>query len=163
MALKLSSNARKRQAKRDCRRFETRGPNRSLWFRRNDSNLTERAFSEQWEKEHEWQNLLQLLVGVPSGPIILGRPGRRYPFVIGPRDRTIVATVIQWLGSNCGMGFLETALKRAGYRLERTGEKKDCTDCGKPVELSSMWSIGGADLCSQCWWDRTTTTEPAVN
>lgn len=36
---------------------------------------------------------------------------------INNRDRMIVATVIQWLGSNCGMCFLGEALERFGARI----------------------------------------------
>jgi hypothetical protein len=37
--------------------------------------------------------------------------------VISGRDRMIVATVIQWLGSNCGICFLEESLKRFGAKI----------------------------------------------
>lgn len=154
MALRLSSNARRRRRKRDWRRFGIKGPNRSLYFRRNDSNLRERAFSDQWEQEHQFQNLLQLLVGIETGPRVFGRPCRRFPWVIGPRERTIVATVIQWLGSNCGFSFLQEALRRAGYRIVPTDETSPCHDCSEPVLLSRLWSFGGDDLCHQCWWRR---------
>ena len=36
------------------------------------------------------------------------------------RDRIVAATVIQWLGSNVGFGFLEEALRKCGYRIERS-------------------------------------------
>jgi len=44
----------------------------------------------------------------PFSAITLGKPLQ----IITSRDRLIVATVIQWLGSNCGMSFLHEALKR---------------------------------------------------
>jgi hypothetical protein len=34
--------------------------------------------------------------------------------VINDRDRKIVATIIQWLGTNVGMSFLNSALERFG-------------------------------------------------
>jgi len=38
-------------------------------------------------------------------------------FHITENDRTIVATVIQWLGTNVGFCFLEAALKRCGLKI----------------------------------------------
>ena len=40
-------------------------------------------------------------------------------FRITKRDACIVATVIQWLGSNVGFDFLRTCLEKCGYRLDR--------------------------------------------
>ncbi len=40
------------------------------------------------------------------------------PFIeISDRERTIVATAIQWLGSNVGWGFLENTLKDCGFKI----------------------------------------------
>lgn len=36
---------------------------------------------------------------------------------INNRDRKIVATVIQWLGTNCGIAFLQKALDKCGYEI----------------------------------------------
>lgn len=36
-----------------------------------------------------------------------------------PREVAIMASLIQWLGTNVGFAFLESALKRCGYRIER--------------------------------------------
>lgn len=33
------------------------------------------------------------------------------------RDRLVAATIIQWLGSNCGICFLRTALQSCGYDI----------------------------------------------
>lgn len=33
------------------------------------------------------------------------------------RDRIVAATIIQWLGSGVGFGFLEQALRRCGYKI----------------------------------------------
>ena len=40
------------------------------------------------------------------------------------RDKYVVATVIQWLGTNVGWCFLEECLKECGYTLHRTEEQK---------------------------------------
>ncbi len=36
---------------------------------------------------------------------------------INNRDRIIAATVIQWLGTNCGFCWLQEALSKAGYDI----------------------------------------------
>lgn len=40
-------------------------------------------------------------------------------YEVTQRDAEIVATVIQWLGSNCGMSFLQAALQKCGLRIEK--------------------------------------------
>jgi hypothetical protein len=47
----------------------------------------------------------------------------RVAFKITARDRVIVATVIQWLGTTCGFCWLEETLKACGWRLVRIEEK----------------------------------------
>lgn len=39
----------------------------------------------------------------------------KVPIILTNREKMIVATAIQWLGSNVGMGFLHKALKDCGY------------------------------------------------
>ena len=89
-------------------------------------NPREVAFVEQWQCEHghdtepPHRDLLDELLQVPiSLPAVIRKPGTAlHP--IGPateRDRIVAATVVQWLGSNCGMSFLREALRRCGYRV----------------------------------------------
>ncbi len=42
---------------------------------------------------------------------------RKPIFHITKNDRVIVATVIQWLGTNIGFNFLERTLKKCGYKI----------------------------------------------
>lgn len=72
----------------------------------------ERAFAEAWAEEYQPsvnRDLLAQLVNHPN-----------YASDVYPteRDRVVAATVIQWLGSNVGMGFLDSALRRVGLRVE---------------------------------------------
>lgn len=85
-----------------------------------ESNDREKAFFEQWLKENEpiaglnnGNGILQDLFIENDG--FLGH--RRTVEFINERDRYIVATIIQWLGSNVGMGFLHAALQRFGARI----------------------------------------------
>lgn len=59
-------------------------------------NPREVAFAEQWSKEQEQGNVLRHLIGRD----------------FSDRDAEVAATVIQWLGSNVGMSFIEEAAKR---------------------------------------------------
>lgn len=58
-------------------------------------NPREVAFAAQWSLEQRQGNVLKHLLG------------RDY----SDRDAAVAATVIQWLGSNVGMSFLEEAAK----------------------------------------------------
>lgn len=86
------------------------------------NNPRERAFAKAWSREA--RETLQALMLVGSAPLtehpaltaIMNR--RRTAYVIDARDAEIVATVIQWLGSNCGMAFLSEALRECGYQIK---------------------------------------------
>lgn len=92
------------------------------------NNPREVAFVEQWEDQHKYSDLLGALFVVPcdkDDP--LGERAFAYGFAshikqplgeVTERDRIVAATVIQWLGSNIGMGLVEEALKQAGYGLK---------------------------------------------
>lgn len=79
----------------------------------------ELAFAEEWEKENDERP------GVNFGHGILqdlmferhGHMSQRCREEITPRDARIVATVVQWLGTNCGRGFLHAVFTRSGSRL----------------------------------------------
>jgi hypothetical protein len=63
---------------------------------KSQNNPREVAFYEQWKKEQEDGHTLQHLIGNK----------------LTQRDATVAATVIQWLGSNIGMSFLEESILR---------------------------------------------------
>jgi hypothetical protein len=90
-------------------------------------NPREIAFAEQWKHEHEYSDRLADLFLVPCEK---GTPGAVYvhwcgqavfPLGFSPndRDRVLAATLMQWLGSNCGMSFLREALQRVGYSIRQ--------------------------------------------
>lgn len=88
--------------------------NKGYLFKRTEHNPREMAFYEQWQKENEpragmnhGNGILQDLFIEKDGPFSM-----KWVIEINNRDRFIAATVIQWLGSNVGMGFLYEALKR---------------------------------------------------
>ncbi len=74
--------------------------NKGKWQHRFNDNLNEKIIAELWEKENEKgrDNLLEyLLANDPNSP-----KGE-----VTERDREVVATVIQWLGSPVGEFFLK--------------------------------------------------------
>jgi hypothetical protein len=83
-------------------------------------NPREKAFHDVWIKENmplgyinQGHGILQNLFieTAPPSAIKCNKIIHR----ITPKERMIVATVIQWLGSNCGMGFLHEVLSKFGY------------------------------------------------
>lgn len=95
----------------------------------NAGNPREIAFMDQWDYENENdRDLLSALMIEPCDgddpDRVTGfrgdRLGQHYKRPLGQttlRDRIVAATVVQWLGSNVGMSFLEMALKRCGYKI----------------------------------------------
>ena len=87
----------------------------------------EQVFAEAWERENIpsggdfgilQDNLFKDLEGRTLGDIAFGW-GRRLVFKVTGRERVIVATIVQWLGSNVGWCFLEGCIRACGYRLVR--------------------------------------------
>lgn len=114
---------------------------RSLDYRRVESDRATRgvtlevAFADEWEKEnqrrpglnHGFGILQDLMFGHWDRSRVshIQRAWYNQPwarFIISRRDAVIVATVVQWLGTNCGSAFLEDVFRRAGYRLLRPSE-----------------------------------------
>jgi hypothetical protein len=113
----------------------------------------EKIFMEEWNKENSdkvWINngfgMAQLLMIISEeaakhfdGP---NQDGHQYhlfnSFMNGPeicvyelteREQRIIATIVQWLGTNVGFGFVCRCLRKAGYTIADTWEPEP-----KPVE-----------------------------
>lgn len=117
------------------RRLRHRGlnPERLVWDDPTSmSHRLETAFADEWAEEnvprpsinHGMGMLQDLLVKVVPYPGGHTSPGfcspDRAPVVqlwITKREAMIVATVIQWLGTNVGRSFLCAVFRRAGYTL----------------------------------------------
>lgn len=86
----------------------------------NEWKNKEKIFAEEWVKINKNKiydfGLLQTLFFVKDINNI--SPGYLL-LKITPIQRCIVATVIQWFGSNCGFSFLVDCLKECGYKLEK--------------------------------------------
>lgn len=80
----------------------------------------------------EWYNINKINAGVNYGNGILqdlfirskNDPLRTTEaiFNITNRERQIVATVIQWLGSNIGSSFVEKVLNKSGYKIIKSNQ-----------------------------------------
>lgn len=99
--------------------------NRGWRYRRIEYNPREKAFADEWEKTNEPKHGIDYGYGTLQDLFFTGTPfcvfgdRPRCTKVISLRERMIVATVIQWLGSNIGWCWLTTTLRACGYRLER--------------------------------------------
>lgn len=95
----------------------------------------ELVFAEAWAAEnlkHGSISLAQKLMatsreakedepGLPDGLSPFKR--WRVAFILTPRDRVIIATIIQWLGTNVGWGWLCEVIDLCGYRLVRKDDE----------------------------------------
>lgn len=68
------------------------------------SNELEIAFAEAWEDENNDYDFF--------GRLVSGRPNG-YDYETTDRDEEIAATVIQWLGSDAGQGFIDRVRLKA--------------------------------------------------
>jgi len=92
------------------RRIETHDETRSPNY--------EKAFQEEWQyinENRQFRSLLQQLFIHKEIQVI----------PIKNHDKWVASTVIQWLGTNVGRGFLHAAFRRAGYEMTLTKIKKD--------------------------------------
>lgn len=97
-----------------------------------DDNDRERAFYQHWRKENKhrsWinfgQGILQDLFAIPAKSGHWWKRIEGWNIVINKRDQYIVATVIQWLGTNCGWCFLNEVLNKCGYEIVKTDKQRE--------------------------------------
>lgn len=76
------------------------------------TGLVERIFAETWMR---WNNRFDPILDclMPRG------------LILSEREARIVATVIQWLGTNVGTGFLHECLNRAGESIVQNPNRPD--------------------------------------
>lgn len=97
--------------------------NKGYRHSRIEHNPREKAFYEQWLHENKPQAGIGSGYGILQDLFIestLSPLSGKTIEIITPRDRMIVATVIQWLGSNVGISFLGAALKRFDAYIAHT-------------------------------------------
>jgi hypothetical protein len=100
----------------------------------------ERCFAEAWEEENRSRPGINYGMGILQDLMVTQREAKahewgvrdhfrflrwlRVAFVVTPRERVIVATVIQWLGTNVGFAWLCQVLDRSGYKVCRKEEAR---------------------------------------
>jgi hypothetical protein len=92
----------------------------------------ERAFANTWEYENIKRPGINYGHGILQDLMFNQRSREEgwlidVEYWISQREATIVATVIQWLGTNCGMAFLHTALKKAGWTVQKVEPERKYT------------------------------------
>lgn len=100
----------------------------------------ERAFAEAREKEcrprpglNFGQGLVQDLFFRHEGYGLLGASCDRW---LTRWERAVAAAVVQWFGTNCGMAFLNEALKRCGMTIVPVDWYRTATGTGPKPELT---------------------------
>jgi len=102
--------------------------NKSIHYHRTKYNdgaeLLEKALAEEWEKENKPVPGINYGHGTLQDLYLSPHSKSHKPKLLSDNERTAAATAIQWLGTNCGLSFLRTALKKAGYYLDNTENTK---------------------------------------
>jgi hypothetical protein len=88
-----------------------------------DPNDIENAFSQHWQNENKGrlgtnfgQGILQDLF-FRRTEVFKGHETYQLFHKVSNKERLIVATVIQWLGTNVGFCFLREVLDKTGYKI----------------------------------------------
>lgn len=107
--------------------------NKGLFFDRGGQNELQKSLKEEWMKMNI--NSVETISSVKMECFFSIRKNNilqmlfteygKFGYIdktlldITPRDRFVVATIIQWLGTNVGSSFLETALNNAGFKITK--------------------------------------------
>jgi len=94
----------------------------------------ERAFAHAWMRQNHpalnhginnGHGILADLIGfdMEAKPFLSWRPFHPVRWPIRRRETRAAATVVQWLGTNCGRGFLDGVLRSVGHRIVKLPEK----------------------------------------
>ncbi len=99
------------------------------------TGLWEQAFADEWTKENreegwtaEGVGFLQLMVN--QGHRHRASPGDRF---LTTRERRLCASVIQWLGTNCGRSFIDQVFLRVGAKRPDFAITKPPVSCSPAI------------------------------
>ena len=81
----------------------------------------EKIFAEVWAEQNKPKSWLNYGQGILQDLMV---KNGKWEYAITQRDATIVATVIQWLGTNCGQGFLHEVLSKHGMYLGHSTQSR---------------------------------------
>lgn len=111
--------------------------NAGFVIERCSTGFLERIFIERWMEEDRKWKIFQKLFIINSGSLF----SERVKTWITKRDRFIVATIIQWLGTNVGFCWLQETLRQCGYDLV---ERKDASTLREMYYNHHDWRIRDA-------------------
>ena len=99
--------------------------NRGWRYSRVEHNPREKAFADAWEKENDTDRNVIYGNGILQDLFIQedDRMNRNCIRRISDADRMVVATIVQWLGSNVGWSFLQGALNDCGFEIVKIEPK----------------------------------------
>jgi hypothetical protein len=84
----------------------------------------EKIFADRWEEENEERAWLNHGNGILQD-LFIDNHGN-WVHEITDQERVVAATVVQWLGTNCGWAWLEETLKQCEYKLEPIEKCNEC-------------------------------------
>lgn len=97
---------------------------RGFMYERTQWGGFEKVFADRWEEENEVRPWLNQGCGLLQNLFFNGHwPFEKCMHVVTPSERFVAATVVQWLGTNCGMGFLQGVLREEGYYIAKIPEQ----------------------------------------
>ena len=82
--------------------------NTGLNAQRFDREPLEKLFAEEWDKRNK-----TVYGSRPTLPYLLDPMGQHDPLEPSDEEYIYAATVMQWLGSPCGQGFIEDVIQKA--------------------------------------------------
>ncbi len=100
-------------------------------------SIKERAFAETWIK---WNTPDYTNIDLVQRLFMRKEEGKPPRLILSTRERFIIATVIQWLGTNHGFSFINRVLEFCGYEIiENRNNQKKYYDPFSESRDASVW------------------------
>ena len=95
----------------------------STYPERRQHGVAEEVYASEWARQNAiepWLNHGQCLL-----ELILSRPGKTWGDLT-QRDAQVAASVVQWLGTNCGLGFIKECERKIEIaKVKQAQEEKE--------------------------------------
>lgn len=85
----------------------------------------EEVFAQRWRAENEPPTYVNHGRGMLDHLLYMSPDQTKFTGESTEREESVAASVIQWLGTNCGWCFLESALKDCGFVLREAHLKRE--------------------------------------
>lgn len=100
-------------------------PDKSIEVKRVLHNPLEMLFARKWADENRRRRSINYGYGIFQDLFMERKGWHNWASpvkIISKRERMIVATVVQWFGTNCGFSFLSEVLREYGYEIRKINE-----------------------------------------